>query len=118
VKALADRLRKLAERMHERVRREFWAYVPDESLTNEERLNEAYRGIRPAPVIRRNPIIPRGNFVQTARSGAANRRFLDREFCHVAGSSVSVFISRIPTRIIWGGKIERDQVEDYARRKG
>jgi len=35
--------------MHERVRREFWAYVPDESLTNEERLNEAYRGIRPAP---------------------------------------------------------------------
>ena len=50
VKALADRLAEaFAERMHERVRREFWAYAPDESLTNEERINEAYRGIRPAP---------------------------------------------------------------------
>ncbi len=50
VKALADRIAEaFAERMHERVRREFWAYAPDEALTNDERIAEAYRGIRPAP---------------------------------------------------------------------
>ena len=50
VKALADRIAEaFAERMHERVRREFWGYVPDEKLTDEARLNEEYRGIRPAP---------------------------------------------------------------------
>ncbi len=50
VKALADRIAEaFAERMHERVRREFWAYAPDETLTNEERITEKYQGIRPAP---------------------------------------------------------------------
>src|SRR6202007_685268 len=50
VKALADRIAEaFAERMHERVRREFWAYASDENLTNDDRISEAYRGIRPAP---------------------------------------------------------------------
>jgi 5-methyltetrahydrofolate--homocysteine methyltransferase len=50
VKALADRLAEaFAERMHERVRKEFWGYAPDEDLSNEARIREEYRGIRPAP---------------------------------------------------------------------
>src|SRR3712207_8349785 len=50
VKALADRIAEaFAERMHERVRKEFWAYAPDESLTGEGLINEEYQGIRPAP---------------------------------------------------------------------
>ena len=50
VKALADRLAEaFAERMHERVRREFWGYAPDENLSNEQLVREEYRGIRPAP---------------------------------------------------------------------
>src|SRR5690606_10128946 len=50
LKALADRLAEaFAERMHERVRKEFWAYAPEENLTNEELILEKYKGIRPAP---------------------------------------------------------------------
>src|SRR3546814_8289382 len=50
LKALADRLAEaFAERMHERVRQELWAYAPDERLTNDQLVSEAYRGIRPAP---------------------------------------------------------------------
>lgn len=59
-KALADRLAEaFAERMHARVRREFWAYAPDEKLSNEELILEKYQGIRPAPAIQRNPTTPR-----------------------------------------------------------
>ena len=50
LKSLADRLAEaLAERLHQRVRKEFWAYVPDEKLSNVELIAEKYRGIRPAP---------------------------------------------------------------------
>ena len=50
LKALADRLAEaLAERMHERVRREFWGYAPEERFANEQLMREEYRGIRPAP---------------------------------------------------------------------
>ena len=50
VKALADRLAEaFAERLHERVRREFWGYAPDEHLTGEDLMQEKYRGVRPAP---------------------------------------------------------------------
>ena len=56
VKALADRLAEaLAEATHERVRREFWGYAPDERHTNDELIRENYRGIRPAPGYRRVP---------------------------------------------------------------
>ena len=50
VKALADRIAEaFAERMHQRVRKEFWAYAPDEAISNDELIREEYRGIRPAP---------------------------------------------------------------------
>ena len=86
VKALADRLAEaLAERMHERVRREFWAYAPDEALTSEERLDEAYRGIRPAPGYPAQP--DHTEKATLFRLLGAERRIgvtLDREFRDVA----------------------------------
>jgi 5-methyltetrahydrofolate--homocysteine methyltransferase len=121
VKALADRLAEaFAERMHERVRREFWAYVPDESLTNEERLNEAYRGIRPAPGYPAQP--DHTEKATLFRLLEAERRIgisLTESFAMWPGSSVSGLYFAHPDSHYFGvAKIERDQVEDYARRKG
>jgi 5-methyltetrahydrofolate--homocysteine methyltransferase len=59
-KALADRLAEaFAERMHERVRKEFWAYAPDENISTDDLILEKYQGIRPGPAIPRSPITPR-----------------------------------------------------------
>ncbi len=120
VKALADRIAEaLAERMHERVRREFWAYAPDEALTAEQRIEEAYRGIRPAPGYPAQP---------DHTEKAALFRLLDAEkqtgvsltesFAMWPGSSVSGLYLAHPESHYFGvAKIERDQVEDYAARK-
>jgi 5-methyltetrahydrofolate--homocysteine methyltransferase len=121
VKALADRLAEaLAERMHERVRREFWAYAPDESLTSEERLTEAYRGIRPAPGYPAQP--DHTEKATLFRLLAAERRIgvtLTESFAMWPGASVSGLYLAHPDAHYFGvAKIERDQVEDYARRKG
>ncbi len=120
VKALADRLAEaLAERMHERVRREFWAYAPDESLTSEERLAEAYRGIRPAPGYPAQP--DHTEKATLFRLLAAERRIgvtLTESFAMWPGASVSGLYLAHPDADYFGvAKIERDQVEDYARRK-
>jgi 5-methyltetrahydrofolate--homocysteine methyltransferase len=120
VKALADRLAEaLAERMHERVRREFWAYAPDEALTNEERLAEAYRGIRPAPGYPAQP--DHTEKATLFRLLAAERRIgvtLTESFAMWPGASVSGLYLAHPDAHYFGvAKIERDQVEDYARRK-
>ncbi|MGH6801426.1 MAG: vitamin B12 dependent-methionine synthase activation domain-containing protein, partial [Methylocella sp.] len=121
VKALADRLAEaLAERMHERVRREFWAYAPDESLTSEERLAEAYRGIRPAPGYPAQP--DHTEKATLFRLLEAERRIgvtLTESFAMWPGASVSGLYLAHPDAHYFGvAKIERDQVEDYARRKG
>ena len=71
LKALSDRLAEaFAERLHERVRKEFWAYAPDEELTNKELVGEKYQGIRPAPGTKSRPI--------TVSHVAASRRFWAR----------------------------------------
>ena len=120
VKALADRLAEaLAERMHERVRREFWAYAPDEALTSEETLTEAYRGIRPAPGYPAQP--DHTEKATLFRLLEAERRIgvaLTESFAMWPGASVSGLYLAHPDAHYFGvAKIERDQVEDYARRK-
>jgi 5-methyltetrahydrofolate--homocysteine methyltransferase len=120
-KALADRLAEaFAERMHARVRREFWAYAPDENLPADELILEKYDGIRPAPGYPAQP---------DHTEKAALFRLLDAEntagvkltesYAMWPGSSVSGLYLSHPESFYFGvGKIERDQVEDYAARKG
>ena len=121
VKALADRIAEaFAERMHERVRREFWAYAPDEKLTNEQRVDEDYRGIRPAPGYPAQPDhSEKATLFAPARRRAADRRAAHREFRDVAGLVGLRPLLRPPDAHYFGvAKVERDQVEDYAARKG
>ncbi len=121
VKALADRIAEaFAEQMHERVRREFWAYAADETLTNEQRIAEDYAGIRPAPGYPAQP-----DHTEKATLFdllAAERRIgvkLTESYAMWPGSSVSGLYIAQPESYYFGvAKIERDQVEDYAARKG
>jgi len=121
LKALADRLAEaFAERLHERVRRELWGYAPDESLSNDELVAEAYRGIRPAPGY---PACPdhteKATLFRLLGAEAATGVTLTESFAMWPASSVSGFYFAHPEARYFGlGRIERDQVEDYARRKG
>ncbi|AHG90008.1 methionine synthase [Gemmatirosa kalamazoonensis] len=120
-KALADRLAEaLAERMHERVRTELWAYAPDEALDNVALIREEYRGIRPAPGY---PACPdhteKGPLF--ALLGATERVgiTLTESFAMYPTAAVSgYYLSHPAARYFGTGKIGRDQVEDYAARKG
>ncbi len=120
-KALCDRLAEaFAERMHEWVRREAWAYAPAESLTREELIAERYVGIRPAPGY---PCQPDHTEKATlfalldapARAGIT----LTDSFAMSPGSSVSgIFFSHPQSRYFGVGHIGADQLEDYSARKG
>ncbi len=120
VKALADRLAEsFAEHLHLRVRREDWGYAPDETLDNEGLIREAYRGIRPAPGY---PACPDHTEKRTlfalleaeARAGLT----LTESFAMWPASSVSgLYFAHPDSRYFGLGKIGRDQVADYARRK-
>ncbi len=120
-KALADRLAEaLAERLHQRVRREFWGYAPEEALGSAEMIAEQYRGIRPAPGYPAQPD-------HTEKAALfqlldAERRIgikLTESFAMWPGASVSGLYFSHPESYYFGvGRIERDQVEDYAARKG
>ncbi|MCK0209216.1 methionine synthase [Starkeya koreensis] len=121
LKALADRLAEaFAERMHERVRKEFWAYAPDEELENENLIQEAYRGIRPAPGYPAQPDHTEKAILfklldATSRIGVE----LTESFAMWPGAAVSGLYFAHPDASYFGvGRIERDQVEDYAARKG
>lgn len=120
-KALADRLAEaFAERMHQRVRKEFWGYAKDESLTNEDLIAEKYSGIRPAPGY---PVQPdhteKATLWQLMDVEAATGISLTESFAMWPGSSVSGLYFAHPDSHYFGvGKIERDQVKDYAARKG
>ena len=123
VKALADRIAEaFAERMHERVRREFWGYAAGrDARRREELIGEHYRGIRPAPGYPAQPDhTEKATLVPAARRREADRREADGELRDVAAARRSAAsISRIREAHYFGvAKIERDQVEDYARRKG
>ncbi|TAK88177.1 MAG: methionine synthase [Betaproteobacteria bacterium] len=121
LKVLADRLAEaFAERLHERVRREFWGYAADERLSGAQLLAEAYRGIRPAPGY---PACP------DHRAKGPLFRLLDAE--HNAAMRLTESFAMLPTAAVAGfylshpqssyfavGKLGRDQIEDYARRTG
>ncbi|MBR0792459.1 methionine synthase [Bradyrhizobium manausense] len=120
-KALADRLAEaFAERMHARVRREFWAYAPDENLSNDEMILEKYQGIRPAPGYPAQPDhTEKATLFELLDAENTAGVKLTESFAMWPGSSVSGLYFANPESYYFGvGKIERDQVEDYAARKG
>ena len=121
VKALADRLAEaLAEMIHARVRRDYWGYAADEALTPEELQGEAYRGIRPAPGYPAQPDHTEKRTLFRLLDAERNAGVrLTESFAMWPGSSVSGFYFAHPEAHYFGvAKVERDQVEDYAERKG
>ena len=119
-KALADRLAEaLAERLHQRVRKEFWAYASDETLGAGELIAEKYRGIRPAPGYPAQPDHTEKATLFTLLDGERIGVRLTESFAMWPGASVCGLYFSHPESYYFGvGKIERDQVEDYAQRKG
>jgi 5-methyltetrahydrofolate--homocysteine methyltransferase len=121
IKALADRLAEaFAERLHQRVRRELWAYAPDEALSNADLIAERYRGIRPAPGY---PAQPDHTEKQTLFSLLDSEprigvKLTESYAMWPAAAVCGLYFSHPEARYFGVGKIERDQVEDYAARKG
>ena len=121
LKVLADRLAEaFAERLHERVRREFWGYAADERLSAAELIAEAYRGIRPAPGY---PACPdhtaKGPLFRLLDAERNADMRLTESFAMWPAASVSGFYLSHPESTYFAvGKIGRDQLEDYARRSG
>ncbi len=121
VKALADRLAEaFAERMHQRVRKEFWGYAPDEALSNDDLILEKYDGIRPAPGYPAQPDhTEKATLFRLLDAERAAGVKLTESYAMWPGSSVSGLYLSHPDSFYFGvGKIERDQVQDYATRKG
>jgi 5-methyltetrahydrofolate--homocysteine methyltransferase len=120
-KALADRLAEaFAELLHQRVRREFWGYAPDESLDSESLIKERYQGIRPAPGYPACPDHTEKRILFDLLSAEKSAGItLTESFAMLPAASVSGYYFWHPQAQYFGvGKIGRDQVEDYARRKG
>ena len=121
LKALADRLAEaFAEHMHERVRREFWGFVPDESLGNDELIAEKYRGIRPAPGYPACPDHTEKTALFTLLDVTRNTGIeLTEGFAMYPTAAVSGwYYSHPESQYFVVGRLGKDQVEDYARRKG
>jgi 5-methyltetrahydrofolate--homocysteine methyltransferase len=120
LKALADRLAEaFAEHMHARVRREFWGYVKDENLDNEQLIDEQYQGIRPAPGY---PACPdhteKGPLFALLEAEKRTGIIVTESYAMVPTAAVSGFYFSHPESSYFAvGKIGKDQVEDYARRK-
>ena len=120
-KALADRLAEaLAEYMHKRVREEFWAYAQPAPLDNDALIREDYQGIRPAPGY---PACPdhteKGKLFRLLDAENAAGISLTETFAMWPAASVSGYYFSHPQSTYFGiGRIDRDQLEDYARRKG
>lgn len=121
VKALADRLAEaFAELMHLRVRTEFWPYAQDESLSNDDLLDERYQGIRPAPGY---PACPEHSdkvtlFKLLGIDGHISMELTDSYAMHPAASVSGFYFAHPESRYFSVGKIDTDQVESIAERKG
>jgi 5-methyltetrahydrofolate--homocysteine methyltransferase len=121
IKALADRFAEaFAEQMHERVRKEFWGYGAEETFAPHELVGEPYKGIRPAPGYPAQP----DHTEKTTLFHLLNAKQrigveLTESYAMWPGSSVSGIYLSHPESFYFGvAKVERDQVEDYAKRKG
>ncbi len=120
VKALADRLAEaFAEHLHERVRKEFWGYAPDEDLDNEALIHESYRGIRPAPGYPACPDHTEKRILFELLRAPDNAGLELTETCAMlpAAAVSGLYFSHPQARYFGVSKVERDQVEDYAARK-
>ena len=121
LKALADRLAEaFAEHLHQRVRREYWGYAADEALSNEEMIAEKYRGIRPAAGY---PACPdhteKGSLFALLEAEKHTGMALTESFAmHPAASVSGFYLAHPAARYFAVTKIGRDQLEDYAKRKG
>jgi len=120
LKALADRLAEaFAELIHRRVRREFWGYARDENLDNAALIAEQYRGIRPAPGY---PACPdhteKGALFHIVGAERIGMRLTESFAMQPAAAVSGFYLSHPQSQYFAIGKVGRDQVEDYARRKG
>ena len=121
LKALADRLAEaFAEHMHHQVRTTFWGYASDESLSNEQLIEERYQGIRPAPGYPAQPDhTEKETLFRLLNASEETGIELTESFAMWPGAAVSGLYFSHPQSYYFGvGRIERDQVEDYAARKG
>jgi 5-methyltetrahydrofolate--homocysteine methyltransferase len=121
VKALADRFAEaFAEYLHERVRRELWGYSREEKFSNEELIAEAYSGIRPAPGYPSQPDHTEKQAMFDLLDATSNAGIqLTSSYAMTPPASVSGLYIAHPEAVYFAvGRIEKDQVEDYARRKG
>ena len=121
IKALADRLAEaFAEALHEKVRRELWAYAPDEKLSNEQLIAEDYAGIRPAPGYPAQPdhTEKRTLFALLDAEKAVGVKLTESYAMWPAAAVSGLYFSHPESRYFGVGKIGRDQVADYAGRKG
>ncbi|MCK4493089.1 MAG: methionine synthase, partial [Methylococcales bacterium] len=121
LKALADRLAEaFAECMHHRVRKEFWAYAADEALSDDDLIKEAYQGIRPAPGYPACPDHTEKATLWSLIEPDKNAGItITESFAMLPTAAVSGFYFSHPDAKYFGtGKIHKDQVDDYARRKG
>ena len=110
----------MAEMMHQRVRKEHWGYAKDEAFTPQELIGEPYRGIRPAPGYPAQPDHTEKQTLFELLDAKANTGVeLTDSMAMWPGSSVSGLYIGHPDAYYFGvAKVERDQVEDYAARKG
>jgi len=121
LKALADRLAEaFAERMHERVRKEYWGYDADETLSNDEMISEKYRGIRPAPGYPACPDHTEKALLWELLEPEKNAGMtLTESYAMLPAAAVSGWYFAHPEARYFGtGKLARDQMDDYANRKG
>jgi len=120
LKALADRLAEaFAERMHQRVRKEFWGYASAENLSNEELIKEEYRGIRPAPGYPACPDHTEKQLLWELIDPVTNAGItLTESYAMLPTASVcGLYFSHPEARYFGVGKLARDQIADYAARK-
>jgi 5-methyltetrahydrofolate--homocysteine methyltransferase len=120
LKALADRLAEaFTEALHARVRREFWGYASDEGLANDELIAEKYAGIRPAPGYPACPDHTEKGPLFALLGAQEAGMHLTESYAMLPAASVSGFyLSHPQAQYFAVGKIDKDQAEDYARRKG